>query len=302
MKKYFVFDWGGTFLKYALMNEEAQILEQGKVPSPSRTDTKEVFMETIDQAVEPYLDQISGIAVSSPGIIDSENGIIRLVAVFPYLNGCNIKKEFEERYHVPVSLENDGKSAALAEYWKGNLQGCDSGAVVLIGTGVGGGLILDGKLRRGKTFMAGEFSSVCTDIYHADQKESYWADLGYKGLFRRYQQLSGEDTEEMDGMKFFALVHQGNAFAKRALEQYCDHMAIMLYSLNVLLDLDRICIGGGISKQAVLTETLKKAITDIRTYNPDILAGVDLPLPEVSTCAFYNDANLIGALYHHLYE
>lgn len=302
MENYFVFDWGGTKLKYAVMNHETNILFKDDVPSPPRDADKETFMKTIDEIVTPHLDSIKGIAISSPGIIDSESGTIKLVAVFPYLNGCCIKKEFEERYHVPVSIENDGKSAALAEYWKGGLQGCDSGAVVLIGTGLGGGLILDGKLRRGKSFMAGEFSCMCTDINHPDDNLKYWSELGYKGLFRRLESLTGEDISEMTGLEFFERVNNGDEDARKALEMYCDSLAMTLFNLNVLLDLDRIVIGGGVSRQPSLISQLQESIKNIRTYNPDILAGVDLPMPAVDTCTFFNEANLIGALYHHLYE
>ena len=118
LKEYLVFDWGGTFLKYAVMNEETEILEQGRVPAPSRYGTKEEFLAVIDSVVNPYRERISGIAVSSPGILDSDQGIIQVVGVFPYLNGFRLKEELQERYGMPVSLENDGKSAALAEIWK----------------------------------------------------------------------------------------------------------------------------------------------------------------------------------------
>lgn len=302
MKEYLVFDWGGTALKYALMNEEGEILEKGEVPSPARTASKEEFLSVIDEIVKPVQSRIEGIAISSPGIIDPVQGIIHVVAVFPYLNECNIKREFEERYSLPVSIENDGKSAALAEVFKGSLKSVECGAVMLIGTGIGGGLIIDGKLHRGKSFSAGEFSMVCTDIYHADSKESYWSDLGYRGLFRRLQLITGEDVSQMNGHQFFERVEKGDPDTQKALKQYTDHLAVMLYSLNALLDLEVISIGGGISKQPALMASLEQSIADLPSYNPDMLAGVILPLPRVCTCAFYNDANLIGALYHHLHE
>lgn len=302
MAEYLVFDWGGTELKYALMNEEAEILEKDRVPSPSRDASKEEFLAAVDGIVDRYAGRIAGIAVSSPGIIDPEKGIIHAVAVFPYLNECCIKDEFEERYGVPASIENDGKSAALAELWKGNLAGKKDGAVMLIGTGIGGGLIIDGKLHRGKDYSAGEFSMVCTDVNHADLKESYWSDLGWRGLFRRLQAKSGEDVSGMNGFDFFARIENKDSDALAALKEYTDAMALMLFSLNMLLDLECICIGGGISRQPVLMQSLQESIDAIPTYNPDMQTGLKLPMPRVMTCAFYNDANLIGALYHHLYE
>lgn len=301
MRKFLVFDWGGTFLKYALMNEEAEIIEKGKVPSPTKKDTKDYFLSVVNEIVQNYRDQIEGIAISSPGIIDSEKGIIQTVGVFPYLDGCHLKKEFEDRYLLPVSIENDGKSAALAEMWKGNLKDVKDGAVVLLGTGVGGGIILDGKLRRGKDFLAGEFSSMCINLFKPKDTSSYFASLGVNGLINKVIGYMNLD-HECDGEEAFAYINEDDDNALAALKEYTDDLALELFSLNIMLDLDKICIGGGISQQPKLMEFLKESIAEIPSYHPDMTQGMNLPLPSVDVCRYYNDANLIGALYHHLYE
>lgn len=301
MKNYLVFDWGGTYLKYALMDEKTSILEKGKVPSPKKTDTKEIFMNLIDEIVSMF-PQAEGIAISSPGILNSETGVIDVVAVFPYLSGCNIKEEFQNRYHLPVSLENDGKCAALAELWKGSLSGCRDGAVMIIGTGLGGGIILDGKLRRGKNFSAGEFSEMCMDIYHPERKESYCSALGVSGLTSRTALALGEDPAEMDGVKAFEYINAGNEAALQALKEYTDLFALQICSLNILLDLEKVCIGGGISQQPELIRSLRASMDNLKNVQLDMINGLDLPLCEVDVCRFHNDANLIGALYHLIYE
>ena len=300
MNRYLVFDWGGTSLKYALMNEEAEIIEKGSVPSPARDASKEDFFAVLDPIVQTYREEIEGIAISSAGIIDSVQGIIQVVGVFPFLNGCAVAEEMEERYGVKVTIENDGKSAALAEYWRGSLKGLDSGAVVVIGTGIGGGLILDGKLRRGKDFLAGEFSSMIIDINHKDDPEGYWVSLGYRGLLKRYTDLSGEEPGSLSGREFFRRLEDGDENAKEALRSYTDALAAVLFGLNMLLNLECISIGGGISEQPALMESLQASIDAIPTWNPDMRAGTNLPLPAVKVCVFHNDANLIGALFHHL--
>lgn len=300
MKKYLVFDWGGTFLKYALMNENAEILEKGKVVSPGKKDTEESFFAVIDGIVNQY-PGIEGIAISSPGIIDSVQGIIHVVGVFPYLQNLKLTELFEQRYGVRTAIENDGKAAALAEYWKGNLSDVSDGAVLLIGTSIGGGIILGGKLRRGKDFFAGEYSSMCTNLSQPSSLNSYVAQLGTSGLCQKvvgYMELDGM----IDGEQAFTYINEGNPEALKALKDYTDSLALVMFNLNVLLDVDRIVIGGGISRQPKLLEYLKQSILDIPTYHPDFLGGINLPLPSVDTCRFYNDANLIGALYHFLYE
>ena len=142
MKRYLVFDAGGTYIKYALMNENAEILEKDKRPTLDyRTHTKEEFYGSLDEIVAKYNGQIEGIAISMPGMLDNRNGYCVTAGYLAYLAGSAVGDELTERYGIAVSVENDGKCAALAEYWKGSLKGCDNGAVVVIGSGVAGGII-----------------------------------------------------------------------------------------------------------------------------------------------------------------
>ena len=302
MKQYLVFDWGGTEIKYALMDEEASILEQNRIPTVPRTASKEQFMEALDGIFDQYRDRISGVAISSPGILDSTLGIIHAVGVFPYLNECRIREELEERWNLPVSLENDGKAAALAELWRGSLKGLESGAVLTIGTGIGGGLVLDGKLRRGPDFFAGEFSEVCTNIYDPSNKENYWSMLGTKGLIQRFAEKYGTDPAGLNGIAVFEKINAGEEKALEALNEYTDLLAMTVFNLNIVLNLQKISIGGGISRQPALIDSLRQSVKRIETVHPDILGGTPLPMPEVTVCQFFNEANLIGALYHLLHE
>lgn len=296
MKKYVVFDWGGQFLKYAYMNEDATILEKDKLVTPSKKSTKEEFYCVLDQAVKKY-DTVDGIAISSSGIIDSLQGTMIAVGAFPYLSGVCIKKDLEERYGVPVTIENDGKCAVLAEYWKGNLQGVQDGAVMLIGTNIGGGILLDGKLRRGKDFFAGEYSGVCIDYRHPSDPDSYIAELGSFGLCHRVMGYMELD-EEINGEQAFTYINAGDPNALCALKEYTDALALQIFNINLLLNLDKFVIGGGMSQQPKLMEYLQKSIDAIPTYHPDCVAGIQLPMPTIDVCKFYNDANLIGALYY----
>ena len=164
MKNYLVFDAGGTFTKYALMDENAEILEKDKVPTPDyRTKTKEDYYAVLDGVVEKYRNRIEGIAISMPGMLDNKDGYCVTAGYLAYLAGSTVGTELSKRYGIQVSVENDGKCAALAEFWRGSLKGCTNGAVVVLGSGVAGGIILNGKLFRGNHFTAGEYSYVCTD-------------------------------------------------------------------------------------------------------------------------------------------
>lgn len=300
MKEYLVFDWGGTSLKYALMNEDAEVKEKGSVDAPRKDSTKEYFYELID-SIRNQFSSIEGIAISSTGVIDSKNGIIQTIGAFPFLDGTNLKEEFKDRYGLTVSIENDGKCAALAELWKGNLSNVDDGAVVVIGTNIGTALILDHKLRRGKRFLAGEVCAMCVDEHHTYDPDSYIGQHGTPYLCKLIQEKLSL-KESINGLQAFEYINEGNVDALQALKEYTDSLAMILFNMNIMMDLEKILIGGGISEQPILMDSLKKSIQDIKNIHPDIIKGVQYPLPNIDVCKYHNEANLIGALYHFLYE
>ena len=114
MKNYLVFDAGGTFTKYALMNENAEILEKDKVPTPDyHTKTKEDYYAVLDSVVEKYKNRIEGIAISMPGMLDNRNGYCVTAGYLAYLAGSTVGTELSQRYGIPVSVENDGTCRVL---------------------------------------------------------------------------------------------------------------------------------------------------------------------------------------------
>ncbi len=151
-----VLDIGGSSIKYAIMNETADILERGNESTP--LDSFESFISVIRKIYDKYKDDIDGIALSAPGTIDPKSGLILAPGALSFNYKVNLIDKIHEFTTYPVSIENDGKCAALAESWIGNLKNCKSGIVLVLGTGIGGGIILDGKLWSGSHFFAGEFS------------------------------------------------------------------------------------------------------------------------------------------------
>lgn len=302
MKNYLVFDVGGTFIKYALMDENAVILEKDKVPTPFyETHTKDDFYQVLDSVVETYRDRISGIAISMPGMLDNRNGYCVTAGYLPYLCGSTVGTELSMRFSLPVSVENDGKCAALAEYWRGSLKECTNGAVVVLGSGVAGGLILNGKLYRGNRFTAGEYSFFCTNGAAGSEIESYWGmSAGAQGLAEAVAARTLEDPQNYDGEKIFQLANNGDETVLKGIRDYTDALAVQIYNLNILLDLDVIAIGGGISQQPLLHTLLKESMDEFMKHIPLRDISPYIPEPRMVHCEFYNDANLIGALYHYL--
>ena len=302
MKKYYVMDMGGTFVKYAVMNEDCEILEQGKYPS--EIDDQDLLLNSLDEHIRPYMGSFEGIAVSMPGRIDTAKGIVHVGGSFHFFHDTPFGQILEDRYRVPVTLANDGKCAAKAEAGSGALKDVASGAVMIIGTGIGGGIILDHEVLMGCQNAAGEFSYLVTDYERfPDQSftdfsafRSTWADYSSaSSLLTDYALRKGIDPKDCDGFRFFEAYDSGDQDAADALERFGRFTASGIFTLQSILDLERVAIGGGISARKEVTETIAR----------NLYARFDAPYipfrkPEIVPCVFGNDANLIGALYFHL--
>jgi len=280
-------DIGGTFVKYAYMNEVGDIITQGKYPT--ETKNLDIFLNRLDEIIP---DQLQGIAISSPGVIDSDTGVIRVVTLLPCLNGVGLKELLEKRYGVTASVENDAKCAALAEVWKGSLVGKQASLMMVLGSGIGGAIIIDGKIYKGLRSKAGELGSMlcnfddqnATAVSFGRQCSAVW-------LNRDISNALGLETE--DGEVVFEYINKKDPIALPIFKRYCNTVAQIIYNADYILDLDCIAIGGGISNQPILVETIRESFMDLRNRYRE-----DDHDPEIVVCQFKNDANLIGALAH----
>lgn len=293
--KYLVLDVGGTAIKYALMTEKLEFLEKGKIKTPR--DSIENFIDNIGNIYDKYKNDIEGMALSIPGILDSDTGYMYTGGSLEYNTDKNMLRVLGERCKTKIAIENDGKCAALAELWKGNLQECENGVVILLGTGVGGGIIKDKKLYKGKHFFAGEFSFIAGNInVMSNNDKEWWGSLnGLDGLLDDFAKVKNLNRNEIDGIKFFEYANNDDKDALEILNKFTYKTALAIINLQCILDADKYLIGGGISEQDILIEYIKKNIDD---YHSQFEYFV--PKPVVDRCKFRNDSNLIGALYNFL--
>lgn len=292
--KYLVFDVGGSAIKYSIMTEDAEFLITGKVKTP--TDSFDTFRETIGSIYDEYKDDIQGIAMSMPGIIDSDNGYAYTGGFLRYNDKREVVKELQKRCPCDIVIENDGKAAALAEVWKGSLQENTDGIVIILGTGVGGGIIKDRKVHKGKHFMAGEFSYVQSNISEPYNMNGFFGFVGSAiGVVSKIAESKGLKPDELDGIQAFEYIKNNDKEAIEILDKYTKNLAVQIYNLQCLFDPEKICIGGGISAQDILIEYI---IKNVKEYYRNLNLG--LPEAEVVRCKFGNDSNQIGALYRML--
>lgn len=298
--KLMVFDVGGTEIKYCVMDEALNRTDVGSVPTPMTTI--EEFIQTLVTLYTPHKDEVEGITMSLPGFIDVENGVVRGGGALLYNIGQPVGPLLSKACGgVRVVLENDGKAAAAAELASGSLKGCQNASVFIIGTGVGGGLIVDGKVVRGRDGIAGEFSFVNTDMNSWTDVNSTSAmqcsTVGLLNLYKAKMNLTEETP--MNGRIFFNEVLAGNKDAMEVLKTFARAVAIQAHNLNVLLNIEKLAIGGGISKQPILIEKINEAYTELMKTYPMAAPAAALPRPEIVACHYSSEANQIGAFFNY---
>ena len=158
--KVMVFDVGGTGIKYSVMDEQLNRTDTGSTPTPA--DSQEHFLNTLREIYLPHKDEVDGIALSLPGFIDAEQGVVKGGGALSLEPSLLLPMGFGAiLVNLPMSGAIDQWVSGQLE--RGALKGCRNAAVFIIGTGVGGGLIIDGKLVRGRDCTAGEYSFMNTN-------------------------------------------------------------------------------------------------------------------------------------------
>lgn len=293
MRIYLTLDVGGSAIKYALIKEDLTLIEKSSVPTPS--DTLEHFVETIGEIYDQYADSIDGMALSMPGIIDPDKGYQFTGGALKYIDKLDTVQLLKQRCPTNITIGNDAKCAANAEIGYGNLQDIQDGAVVILGTGIGGCLIKNHQVHTGRHFSAGEFSFIKTDYHDYNGWNHAWSTrTGIQGLLERVQESLGTD-EYYTGIEIFDMANQGNEKVIAGIDQFAREVATQIFNVHIIFDCEKVAIGGGISAQPLLIELIQKNLDDIFDH-----LGFDVYHPEIVPCYFRNDANLIGALYQHL--
>ena len=287
-------DIGGTFIKYAVMDETCRFIEKGKVPTPQ--SSRDECVEAVASLYEKS-GCLQGIAISMPGIIDPGRGYVEMGGALEYNNRFFIRDALEKRTGCrKITVYNDAKCAAQAEASLGALKGVRNGAVMLFGTMIGGGLVLDGKVRQGSHFSAGEVSYILTDRSCVPSYDTVWGRrCSSLRLCRDFAEKKHLRPETVDGEAVFAALEKGDKDAEETLLCYAREIAVQFFNFQTLLDLEKIAIGGGISAQPRFIEAVRTCLDEMYEVSPYYT-----PRPEIVRCQFGSDANLIGALQYWL--
>ena len=161
-------DLGGTHLRVAIVSSCGQVVTQVKQPTPKESSDPETIVEAIVDAAERCLSdgefaRPTAASIVVPGAVDIDNAVVVQAPNLPSLTNFGLKAALERRLGFHVVLENDANAAAVGEMWLGAAKGCRDIISVTLGTGVGGGIILDGTLWRGAHGSAGEIGHTTVD-------------------------------------------------------------------------------------------------------------------------------------------
>ncbi|HHA4377576.1 TPA: ROK family protein [Enterococcus faecium] len=282
-------DIGGTYIKSALIMD-TQIREKRQIETP-KTD-KDNFILVLVELIYSYqqIEPIEFVGFSVPGAVKEASTVFFGGAV-ACLNEVNLKQEIEKHLPVRVFVENDAKAAVLGEASFGHLKGIENGAGIILGTGVGVGLLLDGQVRKGPHCQAGEVSFLIQDR-GINGAESFAAiNLSAVRLVKELAKLF--QCEPEGPLVFDYLYQKEDDQAQTLYRTYCNQVAILCFNIQCLLDLDKIIIGGGISKQKRLIRDIQKNYEAIFSVSPMIEQTITKMTIEAA--AFESEANLIGA-------
>ncbi len=305
MRYGFGIDIGGTTVKLAYFNEEGTLLEKWEIPTNTAGDGSGILPD-IAASVQDYLErngipkeQILGIGVGVPGPVDRSGTVNRCVNLG--WGVVNVSRTLQVLTGLPVQTGNDANVAALGEAWKGGGQGCQNLVLATLGTGVGGGVIVDGRILFGARGAAGEIGHIVLN-----KEETTPCGCGKYGCVEQYCSATGivrtarrhlnrslypsvlREKENLTCKDIFDAGAAGDVLAEEILEQVYSHLAEFVSDVCCVLDPDRVVIGGGVSKAG---EPLLKGIRrHMHKYVFHAIAGVELALATLG-----NDAGAYGA-------
>lgn len=274
-------DLGGSSIKYGLYDIKGTAKSDSHVKEINRIFSLDKLIETIDSIYQQY-ENIDGIGMSLPGVVDKTTRVISIGGAIPCLDGVDLQKILHEKYNIPISVENDANCATLAEFWLGNGRGCTNLVCITIGTGIGGGTVINNKLYTGSHSFASEFG-IMYNTPNNNAKVNFSQQAATSMLVEKANKI---DSSITNGKEFFANIQRPEI--KIVYDHWITDIARSIYNIAVVIDPDKVLLGGGISSQDMIYNDIKEAIDDLASY-PYYWV--------VEPCKFRNDAGKIGAVY-----
>ncbi|HFZ8994738.1 TPA: ROK family protein [Citrobacter freundii] len=284
MQLFIGFDVGGTHIKHGVIDENGHELVSGEFDTPEDAKTfKEKWKAVVDACQQEH--PITAIGVSFPGHINPQTGQAAKAGALDYLDEVNLYELFGELTDLPVSAENDANCAALGELWQGAGKDYASFVCITIGTGIGGGIVMDGNLYRGSHYRAGEFGVLPV----GNNGECMHEVASASGLMKACSRALALSEDEMpDGETLFKRM-ESDVHLREAIEEWAHQLARGVYSVISMYDPQAVLIGGGISEQEKIYRLLDKYLQRFEEWEA-------LQVP-ILPCKLGNQAGRLGAVW-----
>lgn len=276
-------DIGGTMIKYGLVSSDGEILSTDKIKTESSKGLNNI-LNKIDNIFKRYKENNPvGIAVSGTGQINSMIGkVIGGNPIIPNWIGTNLVKILEEKYNLPIVLENDVNCVALGEKWIGAGKGLSNFICLTIGTGIGGGIILNNQLFRGENFVAGEFGHILIKKGEFEQFASTTA------LIRLVKERTGKT---LNGKEIFDLEKKEIVEYQEVISEWIENLSDGLSSIIYCFNPANMILGGGVIGQGeALINRIRNSL--FKKIGPQFKEKLNIIQAKLG-----NNAGMIGASY-----
>ena len=312
---YLGIDLGGTNIVAGVVDEEGKIVVKASCKT-STPRTQEAICDDMAAVAKSALenagitkDELQYIGIGAPGAVNSETGVIEFANNFGFHN-WEIVRMMEERLGIKIYVENDANAAAYGEYCVGAAKDANDAVMITLGTGVGGGIIIDGMIYSGSNYAGAEVGH--TVIQHNGRLctcgrrgcwEAYSSATGLINMTREacsiqqapnyelYKSIDG-DLSKINGKTAFDAAKKGCPLAKQVIDMYIDYLGCGLTNIVNVFQPEILCIGGGISREGDYILEPVKAIVERNRYTKHNDKQTKICIAELG-----NDAGIIGAAF-----
>lgn len=311
MNYYIGIDLGGTNIAVGVVNDNGEIVGRAKTKTRPHEPAQVIADDMAQTALEAVknanltMDDIKWVGIGTPGAVNPKTGVVE------YAGNLNFKKTplaklVEDKLSKVTFLENDANAASYGEYVAGSAKGVSNAVCVTLGTGVGGGIIIDDKIYSGFNFVGGELGHMGI-VYEGRQ-----CTCGRRGCFEAYSSATGlinmtkevmaenpdsimwelaPELDKVSGRTAFDAMRKGDKAGKKVVDMYIEYLSYGLTSIVNIFQPEILCIGGGICNEG---ETL---LGPVRKYIEEHAFGFNLleNTTKLVTASLGNDAGIIGA-------
>lgn len=303
-------DLGGTNIAVGLVDENSILKYHKSTPTRAERGSKEVIkdiIKLINEAIRYYglnKETVKAIGIGVPGIAEPNSGEV-IYCVNLGWNNVPLKQDLEKELNIPVFVDNDATVAGLAEYKIGAMRNCESGVFITLGTGVGGGIVINGKVRSG-------FNGVGSEIGHMIVGENFYpCNCGRNGCLETFTSSTalinytikliseGNETsivnkakgslQDINGKIIFEAAKEGDYVANKAVDRLVKYLAIGITNIINIIDPEIIALGGGLSGAGdFLLAKVREEVERVRYMKM-------IPIGKIVLATLGNEAGIIGA-------